>query len=251
MARRSAEALMIRGLRMSTNSADQPGWSPLIAELVRLIGELIRFRLIGELVHVRQDPRIFRLARRWAGSRELAEDGLQETFYLLATIRDPSRIINLRAYFCTTLYNEINKQRSQVVLVVEPDVLAGQIDPRRVLAQQAWDVAELADWYVCCERRLTRFRRTRGALLATIPASSPDPVRYRALILTFVENLLTEAFYGCLSRAELNADLRAAYRDWFDAAGIPDSVRHKRLSRARHDLTVVLTTLDPDWEGTL
>jgi DNA-directed RNA polymerase specialized sigma24 family protein len=236
---------------MSTNSADQPGWSPLIAELVRLIGELIRIRFVTELVRLRQDPEIFRLARRWAGSRELAEDGLQETFFLLATIRDAGQILNLRAYFCMTLYHAINSQRSKLVLVVDLDALVGQIDLRRVPVQQPRDVAELADWHVRCERRLARFRRTRGALLARVPASSPDPARYRGAILAVAENLLTEAFYGCLSRAELNADLCTAYPDWFDAAGIADNVRHKRRSRARHDLTAVLRTIDPAWEVSL
>lgn len=236
---------------MGTNSADQPEWSSLIGELVRLIAAVTRSRLIGELVNLRQDPKIVRLALRLAaGYPELAEDGLQETFYLLATIRDPGRILNLRAYFCTTLYHAINSQRTQIVLV-DPDVLGRQIDPWNVLGPQAQDVPELAHWHILCAKRQSKFRRIRGEMLAVTPASSPDPARYRALILAIVENLLAEAFYGCTSRAELNADLCDGYPEWFNDSGVLAPTRYKRLSRARHDLKVVLTTIDADWEVTL
>jgi hypothetical protein len=74
-----------------------------------------------------------------------------------------------------------------------------------------------------------------------VPASSADPARYRQLIMAMAESFLREAFYGCMSKPELNAALRAGYPEWFDAAGMPASTRHKRLSRARHDISVVLT----------
>lgn len=215
-------------------------------------GGLAAGPFIRRLIEIRYEPLTWRLALRWAGPGcpELAEDGLQETFYLLATIVDPTQILNLRAYFCTTLYHAISRQRWQVVLL-EPDEIAGQAEPWRVLAAPARDTAELAQWHLRCEQRQRRCRRIRGELLASIRASSPDPVRYRSLILAVTERVLAEAFHGCVSKAELNADLRAGYREWFDPADIPASARHKRLSRARQDLMVVLTTIDPHWEVAL
>jgi DNA-directed RNA polymerase specialized sigma24 family protein len=212
---------------MSTG-ADQSDCSPFVAELVRL----------------RQDPRIVRLACRWAGSMELAEDGLQEAFYRLASLPDAGHIRSVRAYFREALYHEINKQRS-ALLPMDAESLAEQADLRSTLSPRAqWDdVAELACWRLSCEQRLSKFRQLRHQLTAVIPASSPDPVRYRALILAVAHRLLAEAFYGVSTR-ELNADLRAGCPEWFDEAGIAAGTLHKRISRARHDLAAVFRTID-------
>src|SRR5579864_4712929 len=63
-----------------------------------------------QLAEIVADPEVRRLALRRAGSRELAEDALQETFYAVARVRDPRRIESLRAFFCRSLINEINRQ---------------------------------------------------------------------------------------------------------------------------------------------
>lgn len=215
---------------------DQTGCSPFMSELVR----------------VRHDPKIIRRARQYAGSQDLADDGLQETFYRLAICADPSQILNLRAYFCAVLYHEIDRQRPQVV-PVDPDVVLDKVLPWRLLPvpAQLRDISELAEWHLRCEWRLTRFRQLRTQLLALIPASSPDPGRYRALILSVTHRTLREAFYGSVTKSEINADLRSGYPEWLDPAGCSATTRDKRLSRARRDLMAVLTTIDPDWEVTL
>lgn len=210
---------------MSTGD-DQSGHSPFIAELVR----------------ARQDPEIVRRARRYAGSQELGDDGLQDAFYILASRRDPAQIINIRAYFWTVTRREIGRQLSQVA-PVDPAVLAERGEPG--------DVSDLAAWHIRCERRLARFRGIREKLLEAIPASSPDPARYRALIVSVVHRTLREAFYGCVSKSEINADLRSGYPEWLDPAGCPATTRDKRLSRARQHLMLVLITIDPGWEVTL
>jgi hypothetical protein len=198
---------------------------------------------ISELVRIRQDPTTVRQARRWAGSKELAEDGLQEAFYILATFRNPAQIINIPAYFWTVLRREIGRQQSQLV-PLDPEALAAAPAVLR-------DVSELAAWHICCERRLVRFTEIRAELLAVIPASSPDPARYRELIVSVVHRTLREAFYGCLSKSEMNAELRSGYPEWLDPGGCPATTRDKRMSRARQHLMLALITIDPDWEVTL
>ncbi len=225
--RHSVVAQSFRGVlgTMSTGD-DQSGYSPFIAELVR----------------IRLDPEIVRRARRYAGSQELGDDGLQDAFYILASCRDPAQISNIRAYFWTVARREIGRQLSQVA-PVDPAALTERREPG--------DVSEMAERQIRSERRLARLRQTRDELLATIPASSPDPIRYRALILSVAEKLLAEALYSGMSKAELNADLRSGYPEWLDPAGCPATTRDKRLSRARQHLMLMLITIDPDWEVTL
>ena len=62
---------------------------------------------LHQLLEIRQDPKVIRLAIKWAGHRELAEDALQTAYYRVASVQDPERILNLRAYFLRTLKNEI------------------------------------------------------------------------------------------------------------------------------------------------
>jgi DNA-directed RNA polymerase specialized sigma24 family protein len=202
---------------------------------------------IALLLEIRHDPGIWRLACRWAGCPELARDGLQDAFILLATLRDRDHIVNVRAYFCTTLYNEIIRQRRQLAPVtrLDPQLLADMAQAK-VLPQLPDDllpVDELADWHLRCQQRLNSFSSSRGELEAMVPSSSGDPARYRRLIMAVAESVLREAFYGCMSRPELSATLRVGYPEWFDAADIPASVRHKRLSRARRDIGRILTTV--------
>jgi DNA-directed RNA polymerase specialized sigma24 family protein len=196
------------------------------------------------LLEIRQDPAVCRLARRWAGSPELARDGLQETFVLVATVRDRDEILNLRAYFCRTLHNEIIRQRRQVALVTRLDPQALTDVARSVVTSRTPDhllpVDDLAEWRARCDQRLSRFTASRRYLQATVPGSSPSPARYRELITAIAESFLQEAFYGCMTKPELNAALRAGYPEWFDAAGLTVSTRYKRLSRARHDIGCVL-----------
>jgi len=70
-----------------------------------------------ELLTIWKDPQIFRVALRHAGDADLAEDGLQETFYAVARVTDPQRIENLRAFFCTVLIRKIYHLRG----VLGPD----------------------------------------------------------------------------------------------------------------------------------
>lgn len=51
---------------------------------------------------------VIRLARVRAGDLELAEDALQQAYYLMARIEDPSGIEDPRAYFCRVLIRVIH-----------------------------------------------------------------------------------------------------------------------------------------------
>ena len=67
-----------------------------------------------EVCQIREDLDIWRLAVRRAGSFDLAEDALQDTFYAVARVRDPERIENLRAFFCRALIRQIAHLRGQL-----------------------------------------------------------------------------------------------------------------------------------------
>jgi DNA-directed RNA polymerase specialized sigma24 family protein len=63
--------------------------------------------LLG-LLAIREDALVIRLARVRAGDLELAEDALQQAYYLMARIEDPSGIEDPRAYFCRVLIRVIH-----------------------------------------------------------------------------------------------------------------------------------------------
>jgi DNA-directed RNA polymerase specialized sigma24 family protein len=65
-----------------------------------------------DLTRVAQDPAIRRLAERRAGSRELAEDAMQETYYAVARVKNPETIRDLGAFFRASLVNQTNHQPS-------------------------------------------------------------------------------------------------------------------------------------------
>jgi Sigma-70 region 2 len=201
---------------------------------------------IALLVQVRQDPAIWRLACRWAGCPELARDGLQDAFIQVATFHDRDRIVNVRAYFCSVLYNEIIRQRRQVAAVtrLDPQELADVYQGAGSRASgDLLLVEDLAEWHARCQHWLSRFVSSRTELLATVPGSSADPARYRQLVMTIAENVLREAPYGCMSPPELTATLRAGYPEWFESARLAAGTRHQRLSRARRDITRVLAAI--------
>jgi DNA-directed RNA polymerase specialized sigma24 family protein len=193
-----------------------------------------------ELLALRQDPQVRRLARKLAGDLDLAEDLIQTAYYRLAALKHPKRIENVRAYYLRVLRNEATKLYAlrqetpwQETPFEDPDSApapALPIDERvcNSLQAQSW-LKRLADEY--------------DRLLAAVPARSDDPVRYKGVIYTAAEQVLHDGINGEPSAADGNDALRAAYRDYFDQPGTAVNTRHKRFGRAREDVKALLRSV--------
>jgi len=197
-----------------------------------------------ELTRIWRDPQIRRLARLRAGSPDLAEDALQETFYSVARVKDPGHIENLRAFFCRALINQINHLRRQIhpLPVEDPETLAW---PRqhgiRLHAPAATrPVDEAAVWLQLAETWRQRFQREHARLMAMVPERSKDPLRYRQVIVATAAKILHAAADGHVNWADSDLALRAAYPGWFEEPGRTRDTCYQRLSRARAEVRVVL-----------
>jgi len=194
-----------------------------------------------ELARIRQDPQIWRLALRRAGSRELAEDALQETYYSVARVKDPGHIENLRAFFCRALINQISHLRGQLnpVPVEDPEMLAATRQGNWVHAAGG-PVEETAVRLQLAATWRKRFRLERERLMALVPKRSSDPRRYREVIVATAAKILHAAVDGRVNWADSDDVLRAAYPDWFDEPGCTRDTYYQRLSRARREMQVLL-----------
>jgi DNA-directed RNA polymerase specialized sigma24 family protein len=82
-----------------------------------------------QLARIANDPGMWLHARRNAG--DLAEDALQETWYLVAQACRRERIQNLRGYFYVTLVRTCRRMREELgrggIPVDDPDAVAGAV----------------------------------------------------------------------------------------------------------------------------
>jgi DNA-directed RNA polymerase specialized sigma24 family protein len=192
-----------------------------------------------ELTAIAGDPVMRRHARRLAG--ELFEDVLQETWYLVAQAGAREPIGNLRGYFYRVMVNTSRRMRAELTrdgaTVIGPET-AGTSRHSLELAASAESDA-LPRLLAAARRAILRCRR--GELWQTIPACSPSPDRYRAVILAVTEAIVTGE--GPSNRAETNDALAAAYPEWFDASDVTPSTTYQRRCRARESIRQILTTL--------
>jgi hypothetical protein len=189
-----------------------------------------------------EDPRIRRLARSRAEDPEVAEDALQETYYVMGRLPDPEKIRDLRKYFCTALIHEIYRLRGQL--------RATLLDGFEGLADACQDntgrrpLPEPFDETVCTRLRdrtwLRRFAGQREVLTRKVPGRSPDPGRYRDVIVTVAQWILSSAAMTDVSDADFNVALRAEYPAWFAEAGCETANGHQRFRRAREDVRGLL-----------
>ena len=195
-----------------------------------------------EVCEIREDLGIWRLAVRRAGSFDLAEDALQDTFYAVARIRDPERIEDLRAFFCRALIRQIAHLRGQLgPLPVQ--------DPEAAISRQQRDGAcgsaasaaidEDVLWQLRSEEWQQRFRISRRQILATVPGRSGRPECYRTAIIAVAEEILRAGCAGPESPADFDMALQGAFPEWFADPCVQDT-RYQRLSRGRRDVREVL-----------
>lgn len=197
---------------------------------------------LERLAAIREDPKVKKLARTRAGDSELAEDALQETYYAVARLRNPKGIADLRAYYCRVLLRNIHKLRSQLgAILIEDFGVVADICQRKPGGEQpapAFD--EAVGSYLLIQGFLRYLAAHRTALRCMVPGRSPDPARYRDVIVAVVERVLRASIAGGLSDAEKNLAFRALYPQWFAEAGVAISNIHQRFARARADVSCLL-----------
>lgn len=191
-----------------------------------------------ELVEIRQDPRIKRLALRYAGHPDLADDALQSAFYAVARLKNLAQIENLRAYFCRVLIREVHQARGQLgAAPVEDFACVAETRQDRMSPPSIEDA-------VCASLQarswLERLVIERDALMAAVPARSDDPGRYRAVIFDSAEQVLRDGINGEFSEGGTNPAFRMAYPEYFDQPDASPNTSHQRFRRARVDLRALL-----------
>ena len=201
-----------------------------------------------ELLAIRNDPEVRSLARRRAGAPDLAEDALQEAYCAVAGVKNPERIKDLRAYFCRVLINKVYDLRGQLgATTVEDFEALANTRPYVVGPARPRSVDEVVGTELLAHTCLQRFATQRDDLGRAVADRSPDPDRYRDVIVTVAERVLYAILAGDVSQADVNDALRAAYPEWFGEKGGADNNAHQRFSRARADVRDLLKAIvNPD-----
>jgi hypothetical protein len=197
---------------------------------------------IQQLVTIREDAKVRQLARTRAGDAELAEDALQETFEVLARIRHPEQIADLRAYFCRVLIRVIGRLRGQLGAIL-PDDFASLADTCQGQARNGArprPVDEAVAANLLAGGWLERFAANRASLTAEVPGRSRDFARYREVIARVAGQVLHSIVTGDVCDADSSAALRAAYPEWFAEDGLTAGNAFQRSSRARADVRDLL-----------
>ena len=195
-----------------------------------------------------QDQAIRRLAERRSRSRDLGEDALQDTFRSVAQTQNPEAIRDLRAFFCKSLINAINRQLALSAPIPAEDI-AAIADSRQSLSSSAAAasacVASQAELRVLAEAAVSRLERDRADLMAKVPGRSDDPLRYQSAIIAVTATILRLLFAGPVTQEDWNAILRSEYPQWCDDRGQARDAMYQRLSRGRADVQQLLQTLVP------
>lgn len=200
---------------------------------------------LEHLTVIREDPQVKRLARARAADPGAAEDALQEAFYVMAKIKRPEYIDDLRKYFCKVLLRCIYQMSAQLGAVTVNDA-GGLVDAcGRGLGGEAlppqFDEAVHTD--ILTKSWLERLAKQRATLTDKVPGRSAKPGRYRDVIGTSTEGMLLAIATGDFRDVDLNLTLRAAYPEWFAERGVAISNIHQRLARARADIRDLLKSV--------
>jgi hypothetical protein len=199
-----------------------------------------------DLAIVVRDPAIMRLAVRRAGSRELAQDAVQATYVAVSQVKVPERIVDLAAFFRTSLIREINHQRVRPSPIPVEDIAAaseqqatasGHTPPESV--EHEAEIRRLA------QNMLSRLNAGHQQLMATIPGRSADPQHYRIAIIAATRAIFLMLLQSSVASADWNAALKSAYPPWFAGPGLASDAADQRLSRGRSDVRTLLQRLLP------
>jgi DNA-directed RNA polymerase specialized sigma24 family protein len=198
-----------------------------------------------ELAAIREDAEVKRFALRRAGDLDLAEDALQAAYDAVARVADRAAIRNLRAYFCRTVINEIYRERGQLGAAPTEDIT--DLADRRVRlggnSSVSQPIAEAVSTHLLTQAALGRFATQREELNGRVTRRSPDPGRYREVIVKVANQVLAAIIVVEIADADYNTALRAAYPEWFAEPGCPANRRDQRFRRARADVRALLQTI--------
>jgi len=179
-----------------------------------------------ELAAIACDPGMRRAAWRLAG--DMADDLLQETWYAMARTAARESIENPRGYFYKTMVNTWRHLRQNLA---RHGIPADDLDAAAGAAKGIPSAEHDALARLDAAARRGRLRARRAELWLTIPPYSPDPHRYRGVVMTVAET--AAAGDGPVSRAELNEALVVAYPEWFAEPGVKPGTLQQRRCRAR------------------
>lgn len=195
--------------------------------------------LYRELLAIASDPRIMGLARRRTGDRDLAEDVMQEAVYIVSRVRDPERIVNLRAYFCKVVTNEAARLRSmqKALPLDDPEAATGA---RRADGRIPWTLEDAVVARVMAQTWIAEFEQRKQQLRAAVPGRSAHPDRYRYHIMAAAEAFLMAVALVDVSDKIPRETLLAGYPEWFAEPGCAQNARDQRFSRAQADLWALL-----------
>jgi DNA-directed RNA polymerase specialized sigma24 family protein len=199
-----------------------------------------------EVARIAQCPEIQRIAERRAASVELARDALQETYRTVAQTKNPGSILDLRAFFCRSLINEIARQRARTAPVLVEDIGATAEQQQRNGPSSGGSPPENLENEAMVrmlgERMLRQLERDHDQLMASVPGRSRSQARYRFAITRVARTILCLLLEGPVTSADINAILDAEYPQLFGTPGPQDAI-HQRYSRARRDVQAILQQL--------
>lgn len=163
----------------------------------------------------------------------------------MARIKDPGGIEDPKAYFCRVLIRVINALRGQLGAIL-PDDFTSLADACQGKARgEAFPspVDEMVAVNLLAHGWIERFTAERVSLTSAVPGRSPDPSRYRKLIVRVAEQVLRSIVTADVCDADGNPALRVAYPEWFAEDGGTADNAHQRFSRARADVRCLLRTI--------
>jgi DNA-directed RNA polymerase specialized sigma24 family protein len=202
-----------------------------------------------DLARIAGDAEMLRRAVRRAGSRELAQDAMQETARAIAERKNSEPIENLRGFFYVALIREIDHQLGRPAAIPAADIgaLSDRSQDRTTPAARLLHASVHDEVHVriLAEAVLERFEReyARVMLMALVPARSDDPPSYRNAIVSAARAVFELLLDGYVTAADWNAILKAAYPQWCDEPGLARATMDQRLSRARRDVQSLLRSL--------
>lgn len=202
-----------------------------------------------DLERIASDAEMLRRAVRRAGSRELAQDAMQETARAIAERKSPDVIENLRGFFYVSLIREIDHQLGRPAAIPAADIGAlsdrsqGRTTPAALVSPAS--VHDEVHVRILAEAVLERFERehARIMLMALVPARSDDPRSYRTAIVSAARAVFELLLDGYVTTADWNSILKTTYPQWCDEPGLARATMDQRLSRARRDVQSLLRSL--------